>query len=273
MPQTNPIKTKYFHFADKIIEKRFSSPFHQRRYIHKKSYDSFLKHVTPRQIVADIGSGEGVLSALMAKKNTQVVAVEISKSNIVAAKQFAKHLGVNENIHFVLGDAENIPLKTKRIDLVVSSHVLEHLPSFDRGLSELKRIAKGWIIIGVPTCLNWCAIPLLGGGNYWQLSLFTPLHIVRGLLRIIISLGSEGVNEGYAGTNLPHIWRYPWTLSKRLKKANLKIESIEAPSLVPPYLLTYITAILPIYKLIDLGTRLPLLKHMGYGTTLMLKND
>lgn len=257
----------YTKFADKIYLKRYMSSYLQRKYIHHRIYESILKYIKPGMVVADIGAGEGVLSMLMAQRGALVTALEISKPNIVAAKKLAKEYQLSEKIKFIEGDASSIPFKDSSFDMVVSCHVLEHLPDFDIGLLELKRIAKQKIIVAVPTCFNWCAIPLLGGGNYWSLSIFTPIHILKGVIRILINIFSEGVNENYAGKQFVHIWRYPWVVINHIKKAKLKIIKIEASSLVPPYLLTYIPKLENHYKAIDKYTDMKILKYLGYGTT------
>lgn len=268
---TTELGKQYLQFSDRIHDKRFNSPHAQRRYVHRQNYDSFLKHIKPGTRVADIGAGEGTLSIMMAQKGATVVAVEISTTNIKAAQAYAREAGVADRITFIQGDAEYVPLASSAFDLVISCHVLEHLNDFIKGLKELRRITKQNIVFGVPTGPNWCAIPLVGGGNYWNLSYKTPWHLLKGISLFIVNLGGEGVDEGYAGTQMPHIWRYPWVVRRKIKQANLAFVDCEAPTLVPPYLLTYIPVLKPFYQLIDRLTTAPVFKYLGYGTTFRVK--
>lgn len=264
------LSKNYQQFADKIHSKRFNSTHAQRKYVHRQNYRSFTKHIKPNMLVADVGAGEGTLSILMAQKGAQVIAFEISTPNLKAAQKNIDQAGLVDKIHLVQADAQQIPALNKKFDLVVSCHVLEHLQDFDQGLLELKRITKNRVLFGVPTCLNWCAIPLLGGGNYWNLSYLTPWHLLKGTARLFFSFGTEGVNEDYAGQPFPHIWRYPWAVFGRISRAKLYPKSIQAPTIVPPYLLTYMPFLLPLYRTIDSFTSAPLLKHLGYGTTYLV---
>lgn len=264
------IKKDYETFADKIWQKRFASPYPMRRYAHQRNYQTFLKHIKPGMLVADIGAGEGVLSILMAKKGARVIAVEISRPNLQAAQKLAKTEKVDQLITFIQGDAENVPLLPKTVDFTVSSHVLEHLPDFDKGLRELKRVTKKHIIVGLPTCLGLCSLPILGGGNYWNLSIKTPWHLIKAIWLTIKHIGTEGVNEKYVGMNFPHIWRYPWRIKQHFDQASLQIISIEATTICPPYLLTYFPLVKPLYRFIDLFAQITPFCYFGYGTTYKL---
>lgn len=53
-------------------------------------------------------------------------------------------------LHYLQTNIEKIPLSDKSVDVVVCSHVLEHVQDFDKAVEELKRIARKKIIITVP---------------------------------------------------------------------------------------------------------------------------
>lgn len=53
-------------------------------------------------------------------------------------------------LHYLQTNIEKIPLSSKSVDVVVCSHVLEHVQDFDKAVEELKRIARKKIIITVP---------------------------------------------------------------------------------------------------------------------------
>ena len=166
MKNENQIKDFYTGDSDKITEKRFNSPYKLRRYAHIAQYESVLAYVEPGMRVLDAGCGEGTLSIMIAKKGAIVTGCDISKPNIENAVNYAKENNLS-NINFVLGDAENLPFSDNEFDLVVSSHVLEHLPDFDKGLREVMRVSKKRAVVAIPTVLNPCSLVQVGGGWFY----------------------------------------------------------------------------------------------------------
>ncbi len=230
------IKEIYKNYSDKIFDKRFNSRFPIRRYVHRQQYYSILKYIQPGQNVLDAGCGEGVLSILMAKKGANVTACDISHPNIENAKTIAKKDGLDRKIKFIKADAENLPFQDNFFDVVISSHVLEHLPNFEKGLSEIYRTTKKKAIIALPTSLGLCGLALLGGGGFWYISKRSIVAPIIGFFRVLVNIFNDGVNEGYAGNKkLPHLRRHPWIVKKEIKRAGFKIIKYEAPSLCFPY--------------------------------------
>lgn len=259
-------KAIYRTYHDQIIAKRFRSPYAIRRYAHEAQYQSFVDLVPAGSTVLDAGCGEGVLSVLLAKKGCRVTGIDISEPNVDAAKRYAEEQGVSDRATFLCGDSEHLPVPDKSFDYVVSSHVLEHLPDFDRGARELARVARVRVIIAIPTCLNLCAWVLLGGDTYWAMSRRTPYALLWGLLRVLLALvsGGEGVDEGYAGhPELTHIWRFPRRGQRALQEAGLQVLSYRGSSYVFPYL----SLLLPLTRFLDRAAWWPGIRNFGYGTT------
>lgn len=262
------IKGFYETYSDKIVSKRLESPYPLRRYAHRLGYESIAKFVQPGETVLDAGCGEGVLSWYLAERGAKVTAMDISRPNLENAKKFLERKGVADRVTLVQGDAENLPFPDASFDWVVSSHVLEHLPDFDKGLSEIRRVTKKRAIVALPTCLNLSAASQLGGADFWRPSKRMFLALPWGLARILLNLGREGVQEGYAGVGeLPHVWRYPWVMRRRLEKGGFRIARFEAGTLVLPYF----DFLLPLVKLLDAGKHLPILRDFGYGSVAVLE--
>jgi 2-polyprenyl-3-methyl-5-hydroxy-6-metoxy-1,4-benzoquinol methylase len=261
------IKNKYSNYADKIWDKRFNSEYLIRRYMHRTEYYSILKYIPKGSTVLDAGCGEGVFSVLMAKKGINVRAFDISKPNIKTAEAIAKEKGVADKIEFSVGDAENIPFEDNSFDYVVSLHVLEHLPDFQKGLLEIKRVMRKKAIIAVPTCLNLSAIVLLGKDSPWEMGFRSPFAFLIGLFKVIKNIFSEGVNQNYiANQNTPHLWRYPWVFKKRLKEAGFKITKFEASTLCIPYLSYLFPGTIKVIKFLDMYKDKFFLNNFGYGS-------
>jgi SAM-dependent methyltransferase len=262
------IKSFYETYGDRIIEKRLDSEYPLRRYVHRTQYETITRLVKPGMKVLDAGCGEGVLSWYLAERGAFVTAMDISRPNLENAQAFLEKRGVADRVTLVQGDAENLPFPDASFDLVVSSHVLEHLPDFDKGLSEIRRVTKGPAIVALPTCLNLAAASQLGGSEffYWRKKALVALP--WGILRILLNLGREGVQEGYASqSELPHVWRYPWVMRRRLEKGGFQIARFEAATLVLPYF----NFLLPLVKFLDRFKHWPVLRNLGYGSVAYLE--
>lgn len=263
------MKAKQFYskHADRIFEKRYNSPYWLRRYAHRQIHAQFLPYLRPGQRVLDAGCGEGVLTCLVAQQGVDVVGVDISTPNLEAARRLATEWGVQAQ--FLQADAENIPFPDNSFDVALSSHVLEHLPDLDEGLRELYRVTRSLALIAMPTCLNPSCWALLGGATYWKLSKRSPYAVLLGFARVIAAWlrGDEGPDEGYGGNkNLPHIWRFPWVMRRRIESVGFQIIAFEAGPLIVPYLGQYIPALRGLLTAIDQFRDRPLLRNLGYGS-------
>jgi 2-polyprenyl-3-methyl-5-hydroxy-6-metoxy-1,4-benzoquinol methylase len=261
------IKQFYTTHADKINEKRSNSPYPLRRYVHWMQYKSILCRVTPGATVLDAGCGEGNLSILMAQKGAQVTGVDISVPNIQASRNYAREIGVM--IHFETADLEKLPFPDNSFDVVVSSHVLEHLPSFDKGLQEIMRVTKKRAIIAIPTILNGCSLVQVGGGMFWLKGKRIFTAIPFGLMRLALALllGREGVNEHYAGSDVPHVFRFPAIMRKKINELGYKLVEQEASTLALPYF----ASLLPVSEQLDRLRNKPVFRELGYGTTFVVE--
>ncbi len=257
-------KEIYTGLHDRIVEKRFSSPFPIRHHAHHMQYQAFVDLVPAGATVLDAGCGDGALSILLARKGCIVTGIDISEPNIAAAKEYAASEGVTAT--FLQTDIEHIPLPDKSFDYVVSSHVLEHVPDFEQGARELGRLARKEVFIAIPTCLSLGACALLGGDRYWVLSRKSLYAVPYGMLRVLFALitNQEGVNEGYEGNmELIHIWRFPWKGKKRIEGGGLRVTSYRCSAVIFPYCSLF----LPLSRFLERFAGVPFLRNFGHGTT------
>ncbi|MCK5060999.1 class I SAM-dependent methyltransferase [Candidatus Parcubacteria bacterium] len=264
------IKEFYTNYHDRIIDKRLKSEYKLRRYAHEMQYNDFVEYIKPGMKVLDAGCGEGVLSFMIAEKGAVVIGCDISKLNIEKCKSLNNIFKFSSNVKFIVSDLENLPFKDGEFDLVVSSHVLEHLPDFDKGLKEIMRVTKNKAVIAIPTILNLCSFVQVGTGCFWLKGKRSLLALPYGFLKTIFALVSlnEGVNEGYAGQkDLNHIFRFPWILPKKVKKLGYKINKQKASALCLPYF----EFLLPLIKIIDRFKNFKIVNNFGYGTTYEVK--
>ena len=262
------IKRFYETYSDEIVAKRLESPYPLRRHAHREGYRTIQALVKPGQTVLDAGCGEGVLAWYLAEAGATVTAMDISKPNLETAARFLASKRVSDRVTLVHGDAENLPFPDNSFDVVVSSHVLEHLPDFDRGLAEIRRVTREHAVVALPTCLNLAAASQLGGASFWKLSKAAPLALARGMWRIATNLRNERRAGRICGVNeLPHVWRYPWVMKRRLERGGFQIERFEAATLVVPYF----SKLLPIIEALDRHKSRPILQDLGYGSVAYLR--
>lgn len=266
---TDTLKTFYTSYADKITEKRLESPYAVRRFAHEKQYAAVLRYIEPGMRVLDAGCGEGVLSIMMAQKGAFVVGTDLSEPNILAAKRFAQDKNVT--VEFQLADAEKLPFPDNSFDIVVSSHVLEHLTDFDQGLREVMRVTKKRAVVAIPTILNLCSFVQVGHGWFYLKGLRSYLALPYGMLRTVYALitGKEGVDEGYVGTDMPHIFRFPYILKQKARRMGFSVVEYRASSICIPYFESFLW----IGIFLDTYSTRRILRNFGYGTTYVLEKE
>jgi ubiquinone/menaquinone biosynthesis C-methylase UbiE/DNA-binding transcriptional ArsR family regulator len=99
-----------------------------RSYGPGRSWQAFghlLLRILPPLVVADLGSGEGLLSELLARRSKKVIAVDNSEKMVAFGANKAKKNGL-KNLEFRLGDLESPPIDPNSVDLVILSQALHH---------------------------------------------------------------------------------------------------------------------------------------------------
>src|SRR5437867_4306697 len=113
-----------------------------------QAFGHLLLRILPPLVVADLGSGEGLLSELLARRCKRVVAVDNSEKIVAfgAAKARKNNL---KNLEFRLGDLENPRIEPSSVDLAVLSQALHHAEDPAKAILSAYKIlrAKGQIMI------------------------------------------------------------------------------------------------------------------------------
>jgi ArsR family transcriptional regulator len=100
--------------------------------------------------VADIGCATGNVSAILAPHVREVVAVDIVKTMLDAAR---KRLKGHKNVRFVKADLVDLPLEDASVDAAVCVLVLHHIDEPQRVVAEMQRIVKpGGPVLVVDMC-------------------------------------------------------------------------------------------------------------------------
>ncbi|MEY3320741.1 MAG: hypothetical protein RLZZ417_324 [Bacteroidota bacterium] len=94
--------------------------------------------------VIDLGSGAGndcFIAREEVGETGKVVGIDFTPAMIEKATVNAKKLGFT-NVHFILGDIENMPVESNMADVVVSNCVLNLVPDKDGVIKEIYRVLK-----------------------------------------------------------------------------------------------------------------------------------
>lgn len=94
--------------------------------------------------VVDLGSGAGndcFVARSLTGAGGEVIGIDMTAAMVEKAKVNAARLGF-ENVSFRLGDIEDIPLSSKRADVVVSNCVMNLVPDKKKAYEEVFRILK-----------------------------------------------------------------------------------------------------------------------------------
>jgi ubiquinone/menaquinone biosynthesis C-methylase UbiE/DNA-binding transcriptional ArsR family regulator len=115
-----------------------------RSYGPGRSWEAFghlLLRILPPITVADLGSGEGLLSELLARRCAKVIAVDNSEKMVEFGAKKAKKNGL-KNLEFRLGDLENPPIDAGSVDLVILSQALHHAVEPSLAIKAAGRLLK-----------------------------------------------------------------------------------------------------------------------------------
>ena len=91
--------------------------------------------------ILDVGCGDGRITNRLVGSYKKVVGLDISQAALQHVRAEA-----------IVGSVDNIPFGDRSFDLVLATELLEHLPQrvYRTALEEIKRVAKQWVLIGVP---------------------------------------------------------------------------------------------------------------------------
>jgi len=115
-----------------------------RSYGPGRSWQAFghlLLRVLPPLVVADLGSGEGLVSELLARRCKRVIAVDNSERIVAFGSAKARKNNI-KNLEFRLGDLQNPPIERSSVDVAILSQALHHADNPALALQSAHRILK-----------------------------------------------------------------------------------------------------------------------------------
>jgi arsenite methyltransferase len=103
-----------------------------------------LAQLKPGEIVLDLGSGGGIDVLLSAKRvapSGKAYGLDMTDEMLALARENQRKAGV-DNVEFLKGEIENIPMPDNSIDVIISNCVINLSGDKDRVLSEAFRVLK-----------------------------------------------------------------------------------------------------------------------------------
>lgn len=103
-----------------------------------------LAQLNPGEIVLDLGSGGGIdvlLSARRVGPTGKAYGLDMTDEMLALARENQKKASV-ENVEFLKGEIENIPLPDNSVDVIISNCVINLSADKDRVLQEAFRVLK-----------------------------------------------------------------------------------------------------------------------------------
>jgi len=97
-------------------------------------------------LVLDVGCGTGLLFNYVANKAEAIAGLDISREILVKAKKRAKEF---LNVHLILADSDNVPLKEDVFVYVFALTLIQNTPNPFKTLNEIKRVSKENAVIVV----------------------------------------------------------------------------------------------------------------------------
>jgi arsenite methyltransferase len=104
-----------------------------------------LAKLNPGETVLDLGSGGGIDVLLSAKRvgpTGKVYGLDMTDEMLALANENKRRMGIKNNVEFLKGEIENIPLPDASVDVVISNCVINLSADKDAVLREAFRVLK-----------------------------------------------------------------------------------------------------------------------------------
>ena len=120
-----------------------------QRAIRSLNFEEWAPLIRPGSLVLDVGCADGLSTFDIARDGIEVIGLDVSHEQIRRAQARAEREGV-ENVSFVIGDADSLPLADRTLDSVLCYGSLHHVPHPERTIAEMARtLRSGGSYLGV----------------------------------------------------------------------------------------------------------------------------
>lgn len=183
------------------FQKHTSKSIFQQFFINN-FYDSLIKVITPLHVknILDAGCGEGFSLHKISEYNIgeKLEGIDYSNEAILIGKKLFPNLSLKQ------ASIYDLPYKDNTFDLVLCTEVLEHLENPKKGLQEIVRVSKKYILVSVPNEPFFMMSNFLRGKNVMQFG-NDPEHIQHWTIFSFLKLmGKHGIQT--KTMRLPFPW-------------------------------------------------------------------
>jgi SAM-dependent methyltransferase len=149
--------------SDHVVERWLVARFLRR-------LDAALPRHLPRRVL-EIGAGEGAIAERVGRRFSGALVIGLDLEDDRLVSQWRER-----GLPGAFADAAALPFAPDSFDLVLAIEVLEHLPDPGAALEEIRRVARGPVVMSVPREPLWRAGNLLRR-RYWRKWGNTPGHV------------------------------------------------------------------------------------------------
>ena len=164
-----------------------------------RSLDEVLPAVAPRRVL-EVGVGEGEISARVRQRYPGATVMGIDLFDLELAEEWRKRGGIG-----AFADVARLPFPDDTFDLVLAVEVLEHVPSPDQALKEIRRVGRESFVLSVPREPIW-RLANVARGRYVRELGNTPGHVNHWSTRRFRALVDAYIDVH--ATKTP----FPWTV-------------------------------------------------------------
>ncbi len=218
---------------------RLISEYHMNDLIYGEHIARYVlsAEIVEKKTVLDIASGTGYGTYMIAQKAKRVVGVDISKE----AVEYAQKNYSLKNLEFKQGSVDNIPSKDASFDIVNSFETIEHVDTYEKFITEAKRVLKpnGLLIVSTPNKKEFIE------NNHYHVHEFTEQEFLK-LLRPSFKNVKLYYQESFKGSSI----HGPEDFSRTWQKKELVFKSLNQPKEKAIYFI----ALCSDYELPDYGS-------------------
>lgn len=152
-------------------------PTDNRQHLRNKMYDTLeglieeaaqISEIEPPDFhVLEIGPGRGELMRRLSSKGFAVEGMDIDPSCVEMSSQYGPcEVGEVDDLLDCFGP--------NSFDLIVMSHVLEHLPEPLKAIESIKQVSRKWLLLAVPNPVTPLTLYKSMRGQLWS----NPTHVM-----------------------------------------------------------------------------------------------
>lgn len=114
----------------------------------RRAVEPIRPHLARGPSALVVCGGSGMDAEYLARAGAQVTTSDLSRGAAVRARNRAQRFGVA--IDSIVADVECLPFEDQSVDLVAVHDGLHHLADPYRGLAEMARVARRWVVVTEP---------------------------------------------------------------------------------------------------------------------------